>query len=307
MLTLERQQTTKTPKKRRKIKPIRVVILLLFAAAAVYATVCAVQFIGDVYIAMKIKSADTADRTVPTMTDYDLPTEQKKLSELFENEKVKEDQSMLLINTSNLLDEGFEAEVSEYEESGVWMNDCIKDAYKELAKAVSARFEEKLFVSSAYRTAEEQKRQIEEEGDTAQEVGASEHQAGLALDVYIMGYAGMGFLNCDTGVWVNANCWRTGFIIRYPNGKTASTGIEFEPWHIRYTGAPHAEYIMRNGITLEEYFDKLELGVLKKITTEDGDYAVIRFFGDPPKVPKSFKSAIISIDNTGSYIATFEL
>lgn len=49
------------------------------------------------------------------------------------------------------------------------------------------------------------------------------------------------------------NCYRFGFIIRYPYGKKSVTGIEYEPWHIRYVGKEAAKYIHDNGITLEEY------------------------------------------------------
>ena len=33
---------------------------------------------------------------------------------------------------------------------------------------------------------------------------------------------------------------RYGFILRYPTGKEAVTGIAHEPWHFRYVGTPHA-------------------------------------------------------------------
>ena len=49
------------------------------------------------------------------------------------------------------------------------------------------------------------------------------------------------------------NCWKEGFIIRYPKGKEKITGYAFEPWHIRYVGREEAEIIMRCNITLEEF------------------------------------------------------
>ena len=49
------------------------------------------------------------------------------------------------------------------------------------------------------------------------------------------------------------HCAEYGFIERYPNGKTAVTGIVYEPWHFRYVGTDAAEIIMKEGITLEEY------------------------------------------------------
>ena len=39
-------------------------------------------------------------------------------------------------------------------------------------------------------------------------------------------------------------------------GKEDITGIEFEPWHFRYVGREAAEIINKEGITLEEFWDK---------------------------------------------------
>lgn len=46
---------------------------------------------------------------------------------------------------------------------------------------------------------------------------------------------------------------RYGFILRYPAGKEAVTGIAHEPWHFRYVGVPHALIMEERGLTLEEY------------------------------------------------------
>ena len=56
--------------------------------------------------------------------------------------------------------------------------------------------------------------------------------------------------------WLRENCSRYGFILRYPPGTEAITGISYEPWHFRYVGMEEAEEIMRRGITLEEYLEK---------------------------------------------------
>ena len=44
-----------------------------------------------------------------------------------------------------------------------------------------------------------------------------------------------------------------GFVIRYPEGKEKITGVNYEPWHIRYVGEEIAEEIYGSGMTLEEY------------------------------------------------------
>jgi len=223
------------------------------------------------------------------------------VEEFMEDERVSADQSLMLINTQYKLGDDFAADVAEYGDSGVYMNICIQDAYRELAAAVSTEFDTKLYVRSAYRSEEEQQEQIDENGAVATEVGASEHQAGLALDVYVPYFGGMGFLDSDAGVWVNKNCQDYGFIIRYPSYGEKSTGVTFEPWHIRYVGQPHAMIIMEQKITLEKYVEGLAIG---KIYTYE-DYYIERCV-DKVLLPAEFQSALISPDNTGGYIVTFK-
>ena len=47
--------------------------------------------------------------------------------------------------------------------------------------------------------------------------GHSEHQSGYALDLNTITGA---FANTDEGIWVNENCHKYGFILRYPESKT---------------------------------------------------------------------------------------
>ena len=55
--------------------------------------------------------------------------------------------------------------------------------------------------------------------------------------------------------WVHQNCYRYGFILRYPEGKEDITKYSYEPWHIRYVGNI-AGYIYNNNLTLEEYKER---------------------------------------------------
>ena len=83
--------------------------------------------------------------------------------------------------------------------------------------------------------------------------GHSEHQTGLAADINSLG---QDFADTNEGKWLNDNCYKYGFIIRYPRGKENITGYMFEPWHIRYVGSNLASKLYNGGdwITLEEYF-----------------------------------------------------
>ncbi len=84
--------------------------------------------------------------------------------------------------------------------------------------------------------------------------GRSEHQTGLAVDLWDGATWGLGVRNTRTGRWLWANAWRYGFILRYPNGKERITGYAFEPWHYRWIGTPDAKNFGPNtNLSLEEY------------------------------------------------------
>lgn len=219
--------------------------------------------------------------------------------------RVTFDQSLMLVNTLYTLQDDFVPEISEYKSTTVYMNDCMLDAYAKLSADISEKFNKKLYVSSDFRTAEDQQVLYEEDPLTATLPGASEHQSGLALDVYVARYAGDGFIKSPVGRFVNRNSWMYGFIIRYPSHAEDVTGIRFEPWHIRYVGHPHADVIYNNHITLEEYILGFEIGewyeidgylVSRQKPTESGELTL----------PASFSACVISPDNTGCYIVTVE-
>jgi D-alanyl-D-alanine carboxypeptidase len=60
------------------------------------------------------------------------------------------------------------------------------------------------------------------------------------------------------GKWLKENSWKYGFILRYPEDKTAITGIKYEPWHFRYVGLPHSAIMQEKDMVLEEYWDFLK-------------------------------------------------
>ncbi len=224
------------------------------------------------------------------------------LSELYEDTRVEIDQSLMLVNKDNKLDKDFIPDISEYKDTGVYMSRPMIDAYASLSAAVIEKTGKKLYVSSDLRSAEEQEALYLADPNTATEVGASEHQTGLALDVYVAYYSGDGFIKSQSGRFVNANAHKYGFIMRYPSYGEEITGIRFEPWHIRYVGAPHAEIIYNNHLTLEEYIEGLEVGVWY----EAEGYLISRQKENGGKLclPQEFESCVISPDNMGCYIVT---
>ena len=89
--------------------------------------------------------------------------------------------------------------------------------------------------------------------------GTSEHQLGLALDIVDNRNWKLDESQADmpTQQWLMENSWRYGWILRYPNEKSAITGIIYEPWHYRYVGKTIAKEIYDLGICLEEYLQML--------------------------------------------------
>ncbi len=119
-----------------------------------------------------------------------------------------------------------------------------------------------LFVASGFRSYDYQvelydayvKRDGKEAADTySARPGYSEHQTGLAADINA---ADSSFEDTPEAIWLDKNCYKYGFVIRFPKGKEQYTGYTYEPWHLRYVGERIAKEIHNaGGISLEEYYN----------------------------------------------------
>lgn len=102
---------------------------------------------------------------------------------------------------------------------------------------------------------------------TRSPAGASEHQSGMCADVLSVQYnnnneyMNESFYQTPEAQWMEANCARYGFIIRYPADKADVTKVPYEPWHLRYVGRYIAGYIHVNGLSLEEFTDRWQAAV----------------------------------------------
>lgn len=139
--------------------------------------------------------------------------------------------------------------------------DYVKEAFSNLASDATS-IGLNIYASSGYRSYNNQNyiynNYVKKDGvklaDTySARAGYSEHQTGLAIDVNTID---MTFDNTNESNWLKENCYKYGFIIRYPKGKEEITGYMYEPWHIRYVGKDMASKLYNNGawVTLEEYF-----------------------------------------------------
>ena len=126
-----------------------------------------------------------------------------------------------------------------------------------------------LYVKSAYRSYQTQytmyhnrlKKNNGRDDGWVSDPGASDHQTGLGID--ILNYAwtqkdGMNaqFANAAEAQWMAAHCHEYGFVIRYQQDKQDITGINYEPWHLRYVGLECAAYMHENNLSLEEFTEE---------------------------------------------------
>ncbi|MCW5953520.1 MAG: D-alanyl-D-alanine carboxypeptidase family protein [Propionibacteriaceae bacterium] len=86
------------------------------------------------------------------------------------------------------------------------------------------------------------------------EPGKSEHQTGLAVDLWDGVTWGLAVRRTKVGKWLWKHAREYGFILRYPPGKEKITGYAYEPWHFRHIGVEHSMKFKPNSkVTLEEY------------------------------------------------------
>ena len=141
-----------------------------------------------------------------------------------------------------------------------------QEAYDAYLKMHEAANQEGIYlmVNSAYRNYKDQERvyntyknnQGEAYADKiAARPGFSEHQTGLALDIFSLKSSTQStFKDTDAYKWLKDNSYKYGFILRYPEGLVSITGYNFESWHYRYVGVDLAKKIYDSGLTFDEYY-----------------------------------------------------
>lgn len=103
-------------------------------------------------------------------------------------------------------------------------------------------------ISSAYRTLEDQ-----EALNSSVQPGYSDHHTGYCVAIQYSDRSGL-----ENDHWFYQNCYKYGFVVRYPEGKEGITGVSDYKHCLRYVGVAHATYIYQNGLCLEEYVDLLK-------------------------------------------------
>lgn len=172
----------------------------------------------------------------------------------------------ILVNKHNYLTEDYVPENleninSSYALSNMKMVSEAKNAFENLSKDASKQ-NLKVIAMSTYRSYEYQvdlyNRYVKTDGKEAADTysgrpGNSEHQTGLAVDVYNVKETYTNFEKTKEYTWMQDNAYKYGFILRFPKDKENETGYEFESWHYRYVGLKAAKYIKEHNISFEEY------------------------------------------------------
>ncbi|WP_394236162.1 VanY-A/VanY-F/VanY-M family D-Ala-D-Ala carboxypeptidase [Niallia oryzisoli] len=141
-------------------------------------------------------------------------------------------------------------------DNNIYLSEELARRFSEMITAAKKDGVHNFSITSGFRDFGEQSALYQEMGSAyALPAGYSEHNLGLSLDV---GSTQMKMADAPEGKWIEENAWKYGFVLRYPKDKTAITGIQYEPWHIRYVGLPHSAIMEEKNFTLEEYLDFLK-------------------------------------------------
>ena len=145
-------------------------------------------------------------------------------------------------------------------------NKITKEAYDSFLNMYQKAEESniKLIINSSYRdyTSQEETYNnlknsygIKKADSQAARPGHSEHETGLAFDIFTPGNTTTSnFKDSEAYTWLKENAHLYGFIERYPEGKEYLTGYNFESWHWRYVGVEAAAKIQEEQITFDEYY-----------------------------------------------------
>lgn len=210
----------------------------------------------------------TETTTTNTTTKKNTTTTTKKNDTIVSNEQdLKIIDGILIVNKSYPLPEDYVPTNTYKDATGLnYCSTCIdKEAYEKYKemKADATALGLNIWIQSGYRSYSLQEslynKYVNRDGKAAADTysarpGHSEHQTGLAFDLNSITDD---FQYTDEGKWVNNNCYKYGYILRYPKGKESITGYKYESWHLRYVGEELATKLYNNGdwITLEEHFN----------------------------------------------------
>ena len=126
--------------------------------------------------------------------------------------------------------------------SSILVNAEALAAYDSMMKKYVEVFgESDIWLVEAYRTEAEQ-------ANKQFAPGYSDHHTGRLLTIKQKNGSD---LSADN--WLYQNCYKYGFVVRYPETKSMQTGVSGYTYAFRYVGIPHATYMQEHSLCMEEY------------------------------------------------------
>ena len=184
-------------------------------------------------------------------------------------------------------------------------------AYVQMDKFLQAMNDPTVMFVSAHRTAEQQTA-----SGSNIPAGYSDSHTGLSFSLRGQSASGTPLpLTDEKYTWLFDNCYKYGFVVRYPADKVTQTGVPDYTNYFRYVGYVHAYLMTTKNLCLEEYIPFLQgysygEGALK-VTTDDGSSYEIYYVpatGATTQVPvPENDNYTISGDNEGGFIVTVKV
>ena len=246
---------------------LRLLLLVLVLGGVGVALYSAVGLMGGPGVAAETVEVTRTPRPTATAKPTATPEPTPKLPDVDVTSW-----ELRLVRDGSPLEDGFVPEQLTDVGDGQTMDGRVAPAMLEMLEAARAAGNP-VWVCSGYRSYDTQviiyQRHIDQytsEGMTEEEAhaktrlavnppGCSEHQSGLCADVLESASQPMEPYIGGSGLmlWLEEHCAEYGFVVRYPDGKTPITGVEYEPWHLRYVGPEAAAYMMEHELCLEEF------------------------------------------------------
>ena len=247
--------------RRFKLRMIRLsIVLMLFLI--IYVSIHMISYI--------IKNV--ANRDGRSSDGYELLSDEVGVESGSDKTEYAGDWKLIMVNKDNPIPDNYDIELTTLS-NGVQVDSRI---YPDLQRMFDDMRTQGIYpvVGEGYRTHEQQEKMMQDkidafrsEGYSKKEArrlaedwvavpGTSEHELGIALDINAA--IDSSTTHEEVYQWLYDNAYRYGFILRYPEGKEAVTGIDYEPWHYRYVGGEAARQIYEGGLTLEEYKNTIQ-------------------------------------------------
>ena len=276
---------------KRQMNNLKIGFTMLFVCSCILMVVIITGFgfadkVDGVEKKASVRKINTAEEKASNVASKGDTREQKKAKGTSKGDTLKQKameiynknkESLVLVNKKHKLSEDYDGELTEICDGRLEASERLYEALNEMIRA-GGNEGYSFFIASAYRSPQRQQQLLENDVrdfmnqgmsyDKARKeamkqtmpAGYSEHETGLALDIMTSENLVLdeNQEKMAGNKWMRKNCWKYGFILRYPKDKQKITKISYEPWHFRYVGKDAAKFMHKNNLTLEEFVGMLE-------------------------------------------------